>query len=45
MWVFYHNVATADSTHVSIDSITFVAIIAAIGLVVLAPSYFERKDK
>jgi hypothetical protein len=44
MWVFYHDVA-ANATPASNSSMTFAIVVLITGLIVLAPSYFERRQK
>ena len=45
MWVFYHNVAsnTASAT-VPIEAMVFAGVVMLTGLVVMLPSYFEKRN-
>jgi uncharacterized membrane protein len=46
MWVFYNNIAT--TSQISAEAVMFVEFIATVliaGLIIMAPTYFEKKKK
>tara|TARA_B100000424_G_scaffold101363_1_gene76186 strand:- start:780 stop:920 length:141 start_codon:yes stop_codon:yes gene_type:complete len=46
MSVFYHNIVNTVSDEVSRgDVFVFATVVFAISFIILAPSYFERKQK
>ena len=44
MWVFYHDIASTSSSVPSI-SWAFAGFTLLTGLIVLSPTYFERRQK
>ena len=44
MWVFYHDVV-ASTTPADSNSMIFAIVVLVTGLIVMVPSYFERRQK
>lgn len=45
MWVYYYDVAAASAQATTSTSSIFVGLVLITGLIILAPSYFEKRNK